>query len=392
LRNGTISVEGLWKRFRADQRDSLLSHEMQWLLRRLRNSEGDDPFRWALRDINLHVEPGESVALVGHNGSGKTTLLKILTKVMYPYCGELSVVGSIGALIEVTGGIHPDLSGRENIYLYGSMLGLPRKQVAARFDEIVDFSELENAIDRQVKFYSWGMRMRLGFSIAAFLEPDVLLVDEVLAVGDSRFQQKCLSRMRQVLTMGSTIVFVSHDLAAVEAICSRGVLLSEGVIKTDGDLRTTLTAYRAEIEQFSEDEIIDTSVRIQHGAVHAGDGGPVQTDAPATIELVVNSDVTTEAEIYVGVSEGPSMPIFLVRKPLSLRPGDTKVSCSLGRVPLPKGEYALWGGVLGPDGNDLLPWQAVTRFAIEGPLLSATPRGILRLAPLHIDADWSTDT
>ena len=182
-------------------------------------------WRWALRDIDFDVAPGESVGLVGSNGSGKSTLLKILHRVMYPYAGSVEVVGRVGALIEVRSGIHPQLTGRENIVpVRLAPRAWPPTAVASRFDEIVAFAELEQAIDRQVKFYSSGMQMRLGFAVAAFLEPDVLLVDEVLAVGDAAFQQRCLDRMRYVLTQGTTLVLVSHDLAAVEATCARGDL------------------------------------------------------------------------------------------------------------------------------------------------------------------------
>src|SRR5688500_10689509 len=183
---GTLVADRVWKRFHADRRYSQLRTEIQRLRERGRRRRDD--YRWALRDVDFRVAPGDSIALVGINGSGKSTLLKILTRVMYPYAGSLDVVGRVGALIEVRAGIHPELTGRENIHLYGTLLGLSRKEVASRFDEIVDFAQLEDAIDRQVKFYSSGMQMRLGFGVAAFLEPDVLLVDEVLAVGDSTFQ------------------------------------------------------------------------------------------------------------------------------------------------------------------------------------------------------------
>ena len=187
--DGTVTANRIWKRFRADRQRMLLRDEIQRLSARLRGEAGRG-WRWALRDIDLAAQPGESVGLIGPNGSGKTTLLKILTRVMYPYAGSVEVAGRVSALIEVRAGIHPDLTGRENVFLFGSLLGLSRRDVAKRFDDIVTFAELEGAIDRQVKFYSSGMQMRLGFAVAGFLEPDVLLVDEVLAVGDTAFQQK----------------------------------------------------------------------------------------------------------------------------------------------------------------------------------------------------------
>ena len=219
MRDGTIVGEELWKRFRLDERPTYLQDRISGLGDRLRSREGES-WRWALSDISFRAEPGESWALVGANGAGKSTLLKIISRVMYQTAGRLEIAGRVGALIEVRAGITPLLTGRENIYVTGSIMGLKRRDVARRFDEIVAFAELEDAVDRQVKYYSSGMQMRLGFSVAAHLQPDILLVDEVLAVGDATFQQRCLDRIRAVLSEGTTLLFVSHDLAAVEATCS----------------------------------------------------------------------------------------------------------------------------------------------------------------------------
>ena len=198
LPNGGIEVEHVWKKFRSDKAQPFFYDQLARLGRRVksRNSTG---YRWVLKDVNFTVEPGESMALVGINGSGKTTLLKILSQVTYQSAGRCTVQGRIGALLSVTSGLHPDLNGRENVFLYGAVLGMSREDIRRKFDTIVEFAELTDAIDRQVKFYSMGMQMRLGFSIAAFLEPDVLLVDEVLAVGDANFQQKCLQRIGEIV-------------------------------------------------------------------------------------------------------------------------------------------------------------------------------------------------
>ncbi|HEV7163456.1 MAG TPA: ABC transporter ATP-binding protein, partial [Solirubrobacteraceae bacterium] len=205
-----------------DERPTYLQDRLAVFGDRLRSRQGES-WRWALNDISLRAEPGESWALVGANGAGKSTLLKIISRVMYQTAGKLEMAGRVGALIEVRAGLTPLLTGRENIYLTGSIMGLKRRDVARRFDEIVAFAELERAVDRQVKYYSSGMQMRLGFAVAAHLQPDILLVDEVLAVGDASFQQRCLDQIRAVLNEGTTLLFVSHDLAAVEASCTNGI-------------------------------------------------------------------------------------------------------------------------------------------------------------------------
>jgi ABC-type polysaccharide/polyol phosphate transport system ATPase subunit len=245
--SGTVEVRHLWKRFRGGRRLVLRDH-VERVGARLRGST-DSGWRWALRDVNLRIEPGEAVGLVGRNGSGKSTLLKILTRVMYPYAGSVAVAGRVGALIEVQAGLHEDLTGRENILLYGSLLGWNRREVARRFDDIVDFAELHDAVDRQVKFYSSGMHMRLGFSVAALLEPDVLLVDEVLAVGDGAFQVRCLDRMKQVIAGGTTLVYVSHDLATVRDVCGRVLWVDDGRVRADGHAGQVLVEYASDLSQ-----------------------------------------------------------------------------------------------------------------------------------------------
>jgi ABC-type polysaccharide/polyol phosphate transport system ATPase subunit len=388
LPDGGITAQHVWKRFRADRRRKLMRDQMDLLWARMRG-RSNRGWRWALRDVELTAEPGDSLALIGPNGSGKTTLLKILAKVMYPYAGRVEVAGRVGALIEVRAGIHQDLTGRENVYLYGSLLGLRRKEVATRFDEIVAFAELEEAIDRQVKFYSQGMQMRLGFAVAAFLEPDVLLVDEVLAVGDAAFQQKCLDRMRTVLNQGTTLVFVSHDLAAVEATCSQGIWLRDGSVEEQGPVRDVLRSYRQSVEESAVGAFEGSGlVRMVKVETAGSNGDGPKTDGPFTVRLVIESPVRRSGMIYLGVSEGTPSPIFLLRKDVHLRSGQTEVECRIPRIPLPRGRFYLWAGIFDTRAHDLFRWQPAAHFDVAGPDLDDGPRAIARLAPIHVSAEW----
>jgi ABC-type polysaccharide/polyol phosphate transport system ATPase subunit len=202
---------------------------------------------WALRDVSAHVRPGEAVGLVGRNGSGKSTLLRIVAGIIKPTRGCVGVGGRVASLLELGAGFHPDFSGRENVFLNAAIHGLRRAQVRERFDEIVAFAELEHAIDRPVRTYSSGMAMRLGFAVAAFLEAEVLLLDEVFAVGDESFQRKCFARIHEFKQRGGTIVFVSHDAAAVERLCDRAILLQRGEVAFDGPVHEALLRYRAQL-------------------------------------------------------------------------------------------------------------------------------------------------
>ncbi|MFN0108192.1 MAG: ABC transporter ATP-binding protein [Blastocatellia bacterium] len=197
----------------------------------------------ALDNISFEVKPGEIVGIVGRNGAGKSTLLKVISRVTEPTTGKVQIYGRVGSLLEVGTGFHPELSGRENIFLNGSILGMSRAEIERKFDEIVAFSEIERFVDTPVKRYSSGMYVRLAFAVAAHLEPEVLLIDEVLAVGDAAFQQKCLGRMNQVSKEGRTILFVSHNTAALLGLCTRGILLEQGKLALDGSIDSAVSGY-----------------------------------------------------------------------------------------------------------------------------------------------------
>ena len=198
---------------------------------------------WALKDVNLKIEQGDVVGIIGRNGSGKSTLLKVLARIVEPTKGQAILRGRVASLLEVGTGFHPELTGRENIYFNGAILGMSRKEIREKFDEIVAFSEVEKFLDTPVKFYSSGMYVRLAFSVAAHLDPDILIVDEVLAVGDAAFQKKCLGKMKDVAGQGRTVLFVSHSMATVQSLCTRGVYMKNGKIISEGDIHTVIEDY-----------------------------------------------------------------------------------------------------------------------------------------------------
>lgn len=204
---------------------------------------------WALRDVSFDLQKGQSLALVGANGAGKTTILKLLAQITKPTSGSLYTYGSLSALIELGAGFHPDLSGRENIFLNGTILGLTRRDIQSRLEEIIAFSELEKFIDTPVKRYSSGMTVRLGFAVASCIEPEILLVDEVLAVGDASFQQKCMKRIHDLLRKGTSIIFVSHNLYLIQAVCDTALYLDHGQIKLQGSTAEVIDAYERDLHE-----------------------------------------------------------------------------------------------------------------------------------------------
>lgn len=248
-----IQVESLGKRYRIGQRlryhtlRDRLTDALQAPVRLLRNKGTEASSRsaeiWAVRNISFQVEEGEVVGLLGRNGAGKTTLLKILSRVTQPTEGWADVSGRVGSLLEVGTGFHPELSGRENVFLNGAILGMGRKEIAQKFDEIVAFGEVADFIDTPIKHYSTGMQMRLAFAVAAHFEPQIMLVDEVLAVGDAAFQKKCLGTMDQVARSGRTVVFVSHNMAAIENLCTSAILLEGGRVVMQGDSHRVIHHY-----------------------------------------------------------------------------------------------------------------------------------------------------
>ncbi|MGH9967747.1 MAG: ABC transporter ATP-binding protein [Pyrinomonadaceae bacterium] len=248
--NTTVTIEKVSKRYRIGGLHpgymtfrEMVGDAIAAPLRRLRRGNGNYQMIWALQDVNLEIQQGELVGIIGHNGAGKSTLLKILSRITRPTTGLVKMFGRVGSLLEVGTGFHPDLTGRENVYLSGAILGMRRAEIERKFDEIVAFAEMEKFIETPVKFYSSGMYVRLAFSVAAHLEPEILIMDEVLAVGDAAFQQKCLDKMHAIRQQGRTIFFVSHNMPAITRLCKRVLLLEAGAVVADGEPHAVVNRY-----------------------------------------------------------------------------------------------------------------------------------------------------
>ena len=249
MSNTIIKVENISKRYRLGLKEKKADTFAQQMVNALKYpidnfkriqklgkfGEEEEGVHWALKDVSFEVKQGDVLGIIGKNGAGKSTLLKILSKITEPTSGRIEVNGRIAALLEVGTGFHPELSGRENIYMNGTILGMTRREIDSKLDEIIDFSGVEKFIDTPIKFYSSGMKVRLGFSVAAHLEPEILVIDEVLSVGDYEFQKKCLGKMNEVAKdFGRTVLFVSHNMAAVKTLCSKGIVLEHGNVVFSG--------------------------------------------------------------------------------------------------------------------------------------------------------------
>ncbi|MGC2657057.1 MAG: ABC transporter ATP-binding protein [Bryobacteraceae bacterium] len=255
-----LVVEALSKRYRIQSNEDAAGGDVTKPAGRLKIRTKDF---WALKNVSFEVARGESLGIIGHNGAGKSTILKILSNITTPTAGKITISGRIAALLEVGSGFHPELTGRENIFLSGSILGMRRAEITSRFDSIVAFAELDRFIEIPVKRYSSGMFVRLGFSIAAHLNPDILLLDEVLAVGDRSFQQKCKQRIAELHRQGMTMIFISHDLGAVRDICSRALLLDRGQVEADGEPDEIIRKY-AELTTSHENFEGSAQIRGEH--------------------------------------------------------------------------------------------------------------------------------
>ncbi|MBZ5588313.1 MAG: ABC transporter ATP-binding protein [Acidobacteriia bacterium] len=366
-----IRAIGLSKRFRIGERvryKSLRESIQNAVTAPFRRGRRSEETIWALRDVSFEVTPGEVVGVIGRNGAGKSTLLKVLSRITEPTEGRVELRGRVGSLLEVGTGFHLELTGRENIYLNGAILGMKRTEIARRFDEIVAFAEVERFVDTPVKHYSTGMYLRLAFAVAAHLEPEILLIDEVLAVGDASFQKKCLGRMGEAARGGRAVLFVSHDLGAVEHLCSRAVLLEQGKVALEGAAPGVVNGYLEGLRRTSPESgrgrwTLDGCERpagmkpVLRGVTIWDDTGAptatVRTGAKVVFTIDYdnkgNTLVNPHFALRVEASNGQPLIFFRTRiqgpvGPSPLPPSGT-VTCTVDRLPLAPGNYALTVGL-----------------------------------------------
>jgi ABC-type polysaccharide/polyol phosphate transport system ATPase subunit len=363
---GRIVVDRVSQRFRVSERPYRTIKDSVVSRRRAATSEV-----WALRDVSLEVEPGEAVGLVGRNGSGKTTLLRLISGIFRPTSGRIAVGGRIGSLLELGAGFHQDFTGRENVYLNGSIHGLSRARIRELMDEIVAFAELERAIDLPVRTYSSGMYMRLGFSVAAHIQADVLLLDEVFAVGDEEFQRKCFGKIHEFKSRGGTIVFVSHDALAVERLCDRAVLLRQGTKEFDGDTREAIAEYRRLLAgERSPDEVAaglrewgSGEAQIVSARVLDAEGEPRLQFAAGeamTVELVAATEHgVAPPSVSLELRDSDGAVLGGVVQPTAdlgwaSGPGERVLRFEVDRLPLADGQFHLRCALIEGDGGRLL--------------------------------------
>jgi len=273
------------------------------------NLEGDTI--WALKKVNFDIQRGETLGIIGSNGAGKSTLLKILSQVTAPTSGTVKIKGRVGSLLEVGTGFHPELTGRENVYLNGAIMGMDRGEVSQKLDEIVDFSGVEKFIDTPVKRYSSGMYVRLAFAVAAHLEPEILVVDEVLAVGDAEFQKKCLGKMDSVASEGRTVLFVSHNLTSIEALCSRAMMISRGRNSQIGDTSETVSKYLETIDSITEIPLHQRTDRMGKGKIRVTSIGLEGSRQASIASFSIGDDICVRANVKNNYAESVHVRVSL---------------------------------------------------------------------------------
>ncbi len=385
-----IQIEGVSKRFR-------LYHEQYSSLKERVIHFGKIPYDdfWALKDVSFDIDEGQSIGILGHNGSGKSTLLKCMAGILTPTSGQIKVRGRMAALLELGAGFHPDLTGRENVFMNATLLGLNQKEIERKFDEIVSFAELENFIDNQVKYYSSGMYVRLGFAVAVNMDPDILLVDEVLAVGDENFQRKCIEKVRSFQREGRTIVVVSHSADQIRAICDSAVVLDHGLKVAEGTPGEAIRSLREHLRKRGVDEpemaTVAPEVELTHGEaqkakatgtvkiVDVNMGYPAGRNhllpgEPLDIEMVYEAEGTVD-DVVIGIAvhdlEGRvifGMNTRTLGADIAPLEGKGTIRFAFPSIPLLDGDYLLTVGAHTTDEGTVYDWHDQEHsFAVLNP-------------------------
>jgi lipopolysaccharide transport system ATP-binding protein len=402
-----ISVEGLGKKYQIKHKDNCggersLREELLHLPKRLFSRKESAEEFWALENASFDIMPGDRIGIIGRNGAGKSTLLKLLSRITEPSAGKITMRGRVASLLEVGTGFHPELTGRENIFLNGAILGMSRNEIRAKFDEIVDFAGVEMFLDTPVKRYSSGMYVRLAFAVAAHLEPEILIVDEVLAVGDAEFQKKCLGKMEGVSKdQGRTILFVSHNMGAVQQLCDRALLLENGTVSIDGSVASAVSKYMAEdcstgtIKRFSrspaepyftEARIMANGKNIVHNNVFVGDS--VRFCFAVAVDSEVEEKLPFNMELSIANEAGVVLSYFdatVNGQELSMQNRTAEVLCDVERLPLMSGDYTLTAsvGAIGVSSQVTLEFKVISKaYAKNGGIAEHHQNG------LYINHDW----
>jgi lipopolysaccharide transport system ATP-binding protein len=371
-------------------------------------SSTDDTI-WALKDVSFEIKQGEVVGIIGRNGAGKSTLLKILSQITEPTEGRVELRGRIGSLLEVGTGFHPELTGHENVYLYGAILGMDRWEVTKKFDEIIAFAELEKFVDTPVKRYSSGMYMRLAFAVAAHMEPEILLIDEVLAVGDAVFQTKCLAQMKNITSQGRTVLFVSHNMAAVGSVCQRGIVLDEGQVLFEDSIQNAINYYEKEIfkEKYLSEDLAKRSDRSGSGEVRLV-GFNIENEHGEKIDRIPNGytirlvfDYGTKSkngarnvDLHVIIKRENGEMVFqlgtrFTGQKISHLPPNGHIVCTIRKFPLVPGRYKL-GTYLQSESN---PADYIATLAyldvIDGDFYGSGYQVYENESKILVDGTWS---
>jgi lipopolysaccharide transport system ATP-binding protein len=406
-----ISIEGVGKQYVIGSRESYQSlrenvtRTVKGIFRREKR-QPENKF-WALRDVSLKIPPGQIVGLIGRNGAGKSTLLKILSRITAPTEGRIALSGRVGSLLEVGVGFHPELTGRENIFLNGAILGMRRAEIQAKFDEIVAFSEVERFLETPVKRYSSGMYVRLAFSVAAHLEPEILLVDEVLAVGDAAFQKKCMGKMGSVARQGRTIIFVSHNMVAMSALCERGVLFESGRLVTDTTATEAVDRYLLDVNTMADRSLAQRVDRNGSQLLKFTGFEMRNARGEAVPSVVSGQDVTlaftyegaegarlSNVRVAVGIHGRFDESLFHLSNGTSaddfkLLPSRGVLTCRIPRMPLQPGNYSF--NLFCTIGEDVADWiQNAGTVSVEGGDFFGTGRMPgLEGGPFLVGHSWS---